>query len=99
MAKAIIRCYKCGKESKVSMKENTPCPKCGSYDYTVKQHLQTHTKDTPFETVNIGWSEADEDVWMEICDKDPSIGTTYAFAYIEDNPDCADLNEDTEAEY
>lgn len=61
--------------------------------------VMTHTKDTPFETVNIGWSEADEDVWMEICDKDPAVGATYAFAYIEDNPDCADLNNDKEAEY
>ncbi len=61
--------------------------------------VMTHVKETPFESVHIGWSEADEDVWMIINDKDPAIGTTYAFAHIEDNPDCADLNEDTEAEY
>lgn len=39
MAKAIIRCDKCGKESKITIKENVPCPKCGSYDYYVVKHL------------------------------------------------------------
>lgn len=59
----------------------------------------THFKYTAFESVYIGWSESNEDVWMIINDKDPAIGATYAFAHINDNPECSDLNEDTEAEY